>query len=484
MTQPQTLNVEKDELLARAAELEQPITGQPAGNPAAPCSLSMITKAAQQIALSADNMRLYLGVGERERLRLAESLRNAAKAYEDADEGAADALNTDGTVSVVKAGSASEDTGQAMLNDTLSLMAQPEPFPYYPVRVVAQEIVQLDQGTAFLDFADAWEAYQRALLEARYRFRPFQHWLSESSNAVEMNFDSQRSWLDSMATLCGQMATQARTVVSAHRWAVKEHPTLARIEEVDKIWVEYSSNDLFRRVLWPQVKTQLEAQYAECQRKSEEVLTEYEKRAALPLAPLSPPKPPPAHRIDPPPKPDPGDGGRIAPTNPEDGLPLDDSLLPDPTGMPMMPMMPSIPSMPSAPTDARLTAALKDLKKGPGLPTGAGVKPASFGGGGVPGMPLQPSAEPEAATSRPAGAAGPAAAGVGRGLPGAGGAIGGGMGGMAPMGGAPGGQGQGAGKGKRTQTEDESLYTEERPWTEGVVGRRRAKDAPDSKDPK
>jgi hypothetical protein len=44
--------------------------------------------------------------------------------------------------------------------------------------------------------------------------------------------------------------------------------------------------------------------------------------------------------------------------------------------------------------------------------------------------------------------------------------------------GAP-GAGQNQAKGKRAQQDQEALYTEERAWTEGVIGRRRAKDAPD-----
>lgn len=44
--------------------------------------------------MSADNVRLYLSVGERERRRLAQSLRKAAKAYEENDENAAEALST------------------------------------------------------------------------------------------------------------------------------------------------------------------------------------------------------------------------------------------------------------------------------------------------------------------------------------------------------------------------------------------------------
>jgi hypothetical protein len=47
------------------------------------------------------------------------------------------------------------------------------------------------------------------------------------------------------------------------------------------------------------------------------------------------------------------------------------------------------------------------------------------------------------------------------------------------MGGAPAAQGGKNEKGKRGATEDEALYTEDREWTEGVIGRRRAKDAKD-----
>lgn len=47
---------------------------------------------------------------------------------------------------------------------------------------------------------------------------------------------------------------------------------------------------------------------------------------------------------------------------------------------------------------------------------------------------------------------------------------------MPPM--APGGQDQ-RGKGKRVQSEDEALYTEERQWTEGVIGNRSRKAHPE-----
>jgi hypothetical protein len=58
----------------------------------------------------------------------------------------------------------------------------------------------------------------------------------------------------------------------------------------------------------------------------------------------------------------------------------------------------------------------------------------------------------------------------------------GGMGGM-PMHGA--GQGQGGGKEKKRTpglAPDEDIYTEDRPWTEAVIGNRRRKDVQDNKE--
>jgi hypothetical protein len=63
----------------------------------------------------------------------------------------------------------------------------------------------------------------------------------------------------------------------------------------------------------------------------------------------------------------------------------------------------------------------------------------------------------------------------------AGGAMGGGM---APMGH---GAGHNQGKEKRRDPSlapDEDLYTEDRPWTEAVIGNRRRKDVADGKEPK
>lgn len=98
-------------------------------------------------------------------------------------------------------------------------------------------------------------------------------------------------------------------------------------------------------------------------------------------------------------------------------------------------------------------------------------------------MPLQPNVGGVSVGPGPT-AGGPAGAAP------AGGASGGAMGGMGGMGGMPmhgAGHGQGGGKEKKRTpglAPDEDIYTEDRPWTEAVIGNRRRKDVQDNKDSK
>ncbi|SOX53316.1 secretion protein EspB [Mycobacterium ahvazicum] len=453
-----TLNVEHAELVARAGELEAPIAGVPSDNGHAPCALELATRAAQQLAFSADNMRIYLHAGEREHARLAQSLRNAAKAYEDIDALAADALDNDTPVAAAAPAHAEPDDAEpAMLASTVSLRGL-DPIPYYPVKEAAKALMQGDQGRSLLAFADEWAAYLRTLSQASFRFRPFSDWDSEASDAVERHFDLDRNWLDHMARLCGQLSTQARNLVAAHRWAVSEHPSLEKLRQLDERWISNQSVPGWER--WG--KPALLRVYAEYQAKSEAVLAEYEQRVEL--GPVNPPRPPVAYQIDVPSAPDLRPGPGLEP------LPVPDGGLPSLGGA--MPMLPSG-ATPSMPTDATLTKDSKNLKVVPDLPKGAGLKPASVGAGGagLPAMPKTPLqlAQDSTAVSRP----GPITAG-GVPIPAAYAALnkGGGMG--MPMGAAPANHGQEGGKGKRVQHGDEAIYTEDRAWTEGVIGRRRA----------
>jgi hypothetical protein len=439
LTQPQLLNVEYEELMARADELEAPIPGQPVDNPKAPSALAQAVAAAQQLGLSADNMRLYVGVGEREWERLAESLRNAASAYEDVDDNAATAVDTGASVSAARVRLAKGGPAPTALGDrqpaATTPSADPPYFGYFDVREAAYEIRKGDQGLTFDRFADAWTAYRQSLLEATYRFQPFDYWDGDAAAAVEANFDQQRAWLYEMADLCGRMAAQAQDVASAQRWARPEHPTIEEILAVDYRWKVQGDQ--------PHIKHKCLIDYSRYQQTSEEVLGEYARMSGLPLPPMHPPKPPVAYSVDPSGEPDPS------------RWPSPGQGLAGPTAAPMVPLT----GAPSMPDEAGLVRA-----PGMSATSGPALKPASFGGG-VGGGALTPLQFPADGGSVSQAAAGREVATN----PSAGRAIGAGGMDTAPMG-APGAQGQGAGKDKRTQQDEESLYTETRPWSEGVIG--------------
>ncbi len=330
MTQPETLSVEYVELMARADELEAAIPGRPSDNPGPPCTLAMIVRAAEQIELSADNMRLYLDVAfNREWPRLAESLRNAAKAYEVVDEDAAAAIIDDTSVSA-ETPEVADDEEVVVLTDTAYVTAASDPSEYLSVEVAASYISQGDQGNVFSAFADAWTTYQQNLQEANYLFRPFTYWEGDAANTVEANFDEQRSWLQEMADLCATMATQARDIVSAHGLAVSQHPTVAQVSEVSTNMCLYycpgvkktsfAYNDICQNTRWnckPDFWTgaidkcqwkdgdenkqncnkNLQKRHADMQQQSEKVLAEYETTASLPLSAVNPPTPPSTYYI-------------------------------------------------------------------------------------------------------------------------------------------------------------------------------------------
>ncbi|MEK1135691.1 hypothetical protein OSJ16_25310, partial [Mycobacterium ulcerans] len=85
MSAPRMLTVNRNEILARADELDTPIANPPSDPVKAACGLETAVTGAKQIKLSADNLRTRLAVGAQERHRIAEFMRSAAKAYEDVD---------------------------------------------------------------------------------------------------------------------------------------------------------------------------------------------------------------------------------------------------------------------------------------------------------------------------------------------------------------------------------------------------------------
>ena len=508
MTDPQ-LNVEYEELMARAAELDEPMPDIPSDPLTPPSLIRMTVVSAEQLKLSADNMRLYLRKGEQEWGRLAESLRKAAKAYQQTEEAAADAVSEGIAVEPVlpapvddidvsdlaptpSASGGAHATGQyrhGRLSDGTVVgvgdwledgpeyfRADPNEFPdggcdeYYEVRQAATDMEEPDQGAGYKAFAQSWDDFQRALQNMVSRFRSFEYWEGEAREIVESDFEQQRAWIYQMAGLCSTLARQATGVADAQRYGYQNHPTSYDVAIIDADYALYAypGHESPVKINWCLQR------YYECQQHSEDVLAQYASRGSLPLAPVNPVKPPTRTAIDLPrdetdipdiPGLDPGSSGL------DDGLgDLEDAL----SGLNLPSTNGQNPDT-GALADALTSAMATDPHSGFAEPS---VKAAGVGGGGS--MPLKPPIDhgvtagqgvSSASTGAAPGAGAAHGAGAGRG----------GMGGMGPMGG--GGQGQqGAKAGKRAQKDDEALYYEERPWTEPVIGNRRRADPPVAKE--
>jgi hypothetical protein len=288
-----------------------------------------------------------------------------------------------------------------------------------------------------------------------------------------------------MVTQCTTLAKQAQMVADAHKkmkpsggssygrepsYGLEgEHPASYEVSQCDywyKYYVQTNSMYLSTAIDW----------YQNLQKRSETAISSYISYAGIPLAASNPQAPYGAYIINPPTPDDSGDGGDGGDGGSGgDNTPADNSTdtSANTSAATTFPTLPTLGTGGSTSTpDAQ--AMVNDAMKKAGLSKGGpgGVKPASLGGAGggagIPKMPLQPATGGDAAPRPAAAAPGAATAGLGKGLSGAGG-MGGGMGGM-PMGGQG---GKGDAKGKRVEGADEdSLYTEERAWTEGVIGNR------------
>ncbi|OBI64589.1 hypothetical protein [Mycobacterium sp. E796] len=355
----QTLKVEYQELMARADELEQPLPPVPSTNPPAPCNLSFVHDAAARLALSADTLRMFLKGCEREWRSLAKSLRNAAKAYEEVETEAAEAISqTMSGASAARVSAASVTADDEPWTPPAPAAASPSfEFPYYEVRRAAADIESGDQGAAFRAFAQEWDAFQRAFRDQTYRFRLFTSWEGEATARVEQNFHQQKEWIYAMAKLCGDLAKQADRVVDVHKKATATtgysnqhalggaHPTSYEVSQCDYWYRRYveSNNQAYvpLAIEW----------YEKLQASSESALKYYVQYANLPLKPLNPDAPPKATVINPPvgtPKPEPKPDPEAGPTPTPDPTPT-----PEPTPTPGPGPTPG-PTLPPAPTPAQV----------------------------------------------------------------------------------------------------------------------------------
>ena len=512
------LKVEYDELIKRAAELEEfadkLVADFPAENPRPPCGVPFVLEVTEDIWNVIDSDRLDLADGADNLRYLAESLINAAKAYEELDESAAEALDEETQVSEVAPDQAGKGATQTPDSQTDASFLQErwlEETP--PVLKRAHQFYEGgDEGANYLSFAGQLKDYARWLNQevlSSGPFRSFKEWEGESATKVEAELDQQKTWVKSIAKHCLDVGDKADTVVAAYKkrfstkgWelsrdlegilvndfgaartvirlkkyyagegaALHPQPRLVQYfkDALNDTKFTFDADDGFSNKGLGKI-------FAELERLSTEALTKFEEEAkydgfkSVDAGGTMPGNPPKVNfKIDPP-KED------TDPTDPGDTTLPDDTTLPG-GGLPTMPEMPS-----DVPTDAALSdGVVGGVGAGSSkLPAGGlgGMRAASVGGGGVP---LQPPVAAEGAGS----AAGRGGTNLGGAGALAGGAAMGGRGGMgmAPMAGQ-GGKGEDS-KAKRAQQDEEALYAEDRPWTEAVIGNRRRKDGPDNKESK
>lgn len=477
---PQTLRLEQEELLKRAAELEAPMPPLPSVTPLPPCSLPAAQRAARQMALSVENLRLYLASGEREQRRLAQSLRNAAAAYGDADERCGWSLNSGGRRRVGSSPVTDVDdagTDPASLRETETVPALCDR-GYKALLQAAHEIEQPDQAASMMAVANEWVDYRRVLLGAFELFRPFEAWDGDAATRAEESMAKHKQWLVDMVKTCDLVWKNAEFIVTIHMWAVRHHPKEAEVRVLEMEYRRWADNKEYRDHI-------MGVQQA-WQQKSENILFEYNRKIIPPA--ITPPRPPTAVRIA-----APREKGLI----PQSFMPQSASDDADkgqdqgqgqrqPTGMSptMQPAMsPGTGGGRQMPDTSAMLKSLQDAAK---IPEPSVSQMSAGGGGGkmpaMPPMPVGPgvsSLQPPTpvgtggpgmfpASTIPGGGAGPGGAGAGTGG-------GGGMP-MAPMGGA--GQSQGQGQGKQSDDKlvsEGAIYVENRAWTEAVIGNRRRK---------
>jgi len=377
------LKVEYDELIARAAELEELadklVADFPAENPRPPCGVPFVLEVTEDIWNVIDSDRLDLADGADNLRCLAESLINAAKAYEELDESAAEALDGETQVSEVAPDQAGKGATRAPDSQTDASFLQErwlEETP--PVLKRAHQFYEGgDEGANYLYFAGQLKDYARWLNQevlSSGPFRSFKEWEGESVTKIEAELDKQKTWVKSIAKHCLDVGDKAATVVDAYkkRFSTKGkynysklYPGFGEADAVVKRLAALYAGSIHPEPYMVQYfkdaqsdtkfhithnedwlsKKGLGKILAELERLSTEALTKFEEEAkydgfksvdAGGTMPGNPPKV--NYKIDPP---------KIE-TDPPKDPPKDpgDTALPG-GGLPTMPEMPTMPTLPS-----------------------------------------------------------------------------------------------------------------------------------------
>ena len=522
------LRVVADDLRGRATAIDaEPWPDNDAhSNPSAPCELQLAVDATNHLRWNYLGLIVYSEAGKAESKRLTETLINVADAYTELD-GTAGHSFTGGPPPApvpVKPCSTPAPPHPGQITDPPAV----DPGSGNVVET-QQQLLAGDQGQSLTALAGSFAA-RAAKLDAKAQAFNVAglNWEGNAAEAADTRFGAMASWIEDLATTWGVLAGQAQRIATAHGVAVAAHTPVHTeyVQLMEQAFQLWSSGQLT-----PEKKTAIEERLKELNEESEAIRKLYAQNATITAAS---PSDIPSGAIDPtsvsaierprtgpdvpanaPAAPDGGPGNSASAPSPSPSPPPTPNTTPvsNPAGTPKAAQptgasqgtgsgSPSGGGAPSGGSPAgggapsggglpsRPPGGGRDMPKLPNDPSirraaasGGGAGGGSGGGGGgAPSMPLQPNVG--GVSVGPAPAAGGAGAGAG---PTAASPGGGGMGGMGamPMDGA--GHGQGGEKEKKRApglAPDEDIYTEDRPWTEAVIGNRRRRDVQDNKESK
>lgn len=538
------VKVDPAELDAKAAQISEPPPAAP-GQPLPPCALQVAVDAVAELNKSAAMLVGYAASGQAEATRLAETFRSAAVAYRQIDEQAGAALDHGETAPGIPPVQPAPPTTPSVPLPA-DPAYQCHAAPMVMLEQAAAEIEMPDQAASLETFKSNWETYAAALEARSAHFDPAgMTWDGGAAEAAFAALQRHRDWLGEMAAAARELAGQAGDLAAVHRSAKDAHPKLADVTELDARIM--SSTDATQRMTLMQYRQALQAESEHIlgQYAGKAVMKPIEPPKP-PICTPTPPastrdkmtknkRPRDDDEIARKNKTSAGGGGQTAAGGGSGSgagggggsqQPAASAVPPSPAGD--VPVSPAAatggqPSGGGAPAGGASPAGGGAPAGGGGAPAGGGsgggmgglpglpdlgggpptdlpqlddpeLNPASAGGGGGSGggsggggggagpMPLQPNVGSVSVGPAP-GQAGGAAAGPSVGGAAPGGGMMGGMGGMAPMHGA--GQNQGGQEKKRSPgvSPDETLYEEDRPWTEAVIGNRpRRRESVEGKD--
>lgn len=496
------LYVDPIDLRAKAAQIRGLEFTAAADKPALvdPDQLDATTTAVDNLRTNADYLYAYQDYGRREGVRLAETLDSVAAAYESVDEQARSSIDgTGGRVEPV--------VPQANSLDDPAPPASMGPFGGAPsvcmlIDTVQEQLSSGDRGASLKAAWSTWVVTGNDLQTASHAFtRPIPNWEGDAALQAYRKLKDFGDWLFTLGMAWHALAGEAWEMAAAHADALDRHTAIyERYKGYEREWSQAVEKGDTARA------TDRAEKMAECQRESDDLREAYALAANRPAVhpPEAPDSTAPTAAVTnngtPPGEKSGGAGGSggsqggggETPQQPTDPMTAQTSPASAESsrdaqgagsqsgggqsgspsggggsggGMPELPTGEPVGEDAGAPDYSKLEAAAADRSAGGG--SGGGGAGGGGAGGAGPG-PLQPSVGGVAVGPSPtaggsAGAATPAAAS-------AGGMMAGGMGGMAPM------HAGGAQAGKEKQRSpgvapDEELYSEDRPWTEGIIGR-------------